>query len=245
MDWTADALILSRRAYGESSAIIDLFTREHGRYAGLVRGGNARRLRPVLQSGNMVQARWRARLAEHLGTIVVEGKHPYAAALMADALKLAALSSLCALLHATPERHAYPRLYDTALVVLDNLLRDMWLPVMVRFELALLEETGFGLDLASCAVSGELADTTDLTHVSPRSGRAVSRAVAAPYIDKLLRLPRFLLQPEGEVSHNDIKDGFALTGYFLEQRLYAPHQTKLPPARTRLVDLVQRQNNNS
>ena len=242
MDWTADALILNRRAHGESSAIVDLFTREHGRYAGLVRGGNARRLRPVLQSGNMVQASWRARLAEHLGTMVVEAKRPYAAELMEDALKLAALSSLCALLHITPERQAYPRLYDTALVVLDNLTSDMWLPVMARFELALLEEMGFGLDLSSCAASGV---RENLTHVSPRSGRAVSRAEAAPYLDKLFALPDFLHQPVADISPNDIKDGFKLTGYFLEQRLYAPNGTKLPPARTRLLDLIWQQKDDS
>ncbi len=240
MEWTADALVLSRRPHGESSAIINLFTRAHGRYGGLVRGGNARRLKPVLQAGNMVQASWRARLSEHLGVVTVDAKQPHAAESLADPLKLAALSSLCALLLVTPERHAYPRLFDVVKLVLDNLEEEsVWLPLMVRFEMALLEETGFGLDLSRCAANG---GTKELTHVSPRSGRAVSRAAAEPYLDKLFALPMFLQQATADAGLSDIVDGFALTGHFLERRVYVPNNLKIPAARTRLIDLVRRAN---
>lgn len=238
MEWTADALIINARPHGESSAIVDMFTREHGRYGGLVRGGNSRRLRPVLQPGNMVQASWRARLSEHLGSVTVDAKRAYAAEALGDRLKLAALSSLCALLLITPERHAYRRLYDTVMVVFDALDdAAVWLPLMVRFEMALLEETGFGLDLSSCAASGE---TENLTHVSPRSGRAVSHAEAQPYLDKLFALPAFLHQAGADATAQDIADGFALTGYFLERRVYLPNNTKLPQARERFVDMLAR-----
>lgn len=238
MEWTADALILARRPHGESSAIIDIFTRAHGRYAGLVRGGNARRLRPVVQLGNMVQARWRARLSEHLGTVSVDAARGFAAEVMGDRLKLAALSSLCSLLLITPERHAYPRLFDVVMVVLDNFSADaVWLPLMVRFEMALLEEMGFGLDLSRCAASGE---THDLAYVSPRSGRAVSRAAAEPYLDRLFALPPFLREADAPAAPSDIIAGFALTGHFLERRLYLPNGLKIPAARARLVELAAR-----
>ena len=238
MQWTADALIIGTRAHGESSAIIDVFSREHGHSAGLVRGGNSRRLRPVLQPGNMAQVTWRARLSEHLGTFSVDAGRAFAAESLSDPLLLAGVSSVCALLQVTPERQAYPRLYDTVMVLFEELGEaDIWLPLLVRLELALLEEVGFGLDLSSCAATGT---TENLTHVSPRSGRAVCHEAAQPYLEQLFALPRFLREPQAETTYAEVMAGFALTGHFLERRVYAPHQMSLPPARQRLMNNINR-----
>ena len=238
MEWAADALVLHVRPHGETSAILDVFTRDHGRYGGLVRGGAGRRLRPVLQAGNLVRARWRARLSEHLGTMSVEAGESFAAQAMTQADALAGLLSLCALLRGMPERNAYPRLYDTATALLAHLVAgDDWLGHLVRFELVLLEESGFGLDLSHCAATG---GTKDLAYVSPRSGRAVSRDAAKPYVAQLFALPDFLTRPDAPATRADILNGLALTGHFLERRLYTPHNMAVPAARTRLIERLAR-----
>lgn len=238
MQWTADALIIDCRPHGESSAIIDVFSRQHGRYMGLVRGGNSRRLRPILQPGNMAQVTWRARLSEHLGTMTLDAGRAYAAEALSDPLLLSGVSSMCAMLQVTSERQAHPRLYDTVMVLLEELGEaEVWLPLLVRFEMALLEEVGFGLDLSCCAATGV---TTELTHVSPRSGRAVSLTAAQPYLDQLFDLPNFLLNAQAEAPLGEILAGFTLTGHFLERRVYLPNQLVLPPARQRLIDNIRR-----
>ena len=234
--WTADAVILDRRAHGESSAIVDFFTRDHGRYSGLVRGGNARRLKPALQPGNMVQASWRARLSEHLGTATIDPGRAYAAEVLNDQVLLAGLSAMCALLKIVPERQAYPRLFDTVMVLLEALEnRHVWLPLFVRFELALLEEVGFGLDLSACAATGT---NEDLTHVSPRSGRAVSREAAEPYAERMFVLPAFLLSADAPADADDVLQGLSLTGHFLERRVYGADTSGLPAARERFVEIL-------
>ena len=238
MQWEAEALVLAARPYGESSAIVDVFSREHGRFAGLVRGGNSRRLRPILQPGNMVVATWRARLSEHLGTMTVDAGRAHAAEAMADAKALAGLSALCALMQITPERQAYPRLYDTLMVVLGEMDDEaMWPVLLARYEMALLEEIGFGLDLSCCAATGVVEE---LEYVSPRSGRAVSRAAAQPYLDKMFVLPQFLLDPSADASDDDVQKAMELTGHFLERRVYLPNGMKMPPARQRLLDILTR-----
>ena len=238
MQWEAEALVLAARPHGESSAIIDVFTREHGRFGGLVRGGNSRRQRPILQPGNMVSATWRARLSEHLGIMTVDGGRAYAAEAMSEPVLLAGLSSLCALMQVTAERQAYPRLYDTVQVVLAEMdTPDVWLPLLARFEMALLEETGFGLDLSCCAATGVIED---LGYVSPRSGRAVSREAAHPYLDKMFALPEFLLDPKATAEAGDIAAAFTLLGHFLERRVYLPNDMVMPAARARLMDILAR-----
>lgn len=238
MQWEAEALVLAARPHGESSAIIDVFTREHGRFGGLVRGGNSRRQRPVLQPGNMVSATWRARLSEHLGVMTVDAGRAYAAEAMSEPVLLAGLSSLCALMQVTAERQAYPRLYDTVQVVLAEMdTPDIWLPLLARFEMALLEETGFGLDLSCCAATGVVED---LAYVSPRSGRAVSRAAAQPYLDKMFVLPAFLLDPRADADGADIQNAFSLLGHFIERRVYLPNGLTMPAARARLMDVLSR-----
>ena len=238
MQWEAEALVLAARLHGESSAIVDVFSREQGRFAGLVRGGNSRRLRPILQPGNLVVATWRARLSEHLGTMTVDAGRAHAAEAMADAKALAGLSALCALMQITPERQAYPRLYDTLMLVLGAMDDEvMWPVLLARYEMALLEEIGFGLDLSCCAATGVV---DELEYVSPRSGRAVSRAAAQPYLDKMFVLPQFLLDPSADASDEDVQKAMELTGHFLERRVYLPNGMKMPPARQRLVDILAR-----
>ena len=238
MQWEAEALVLAARRHGESSVIVDVFSREQGRFAGLVRGGNSRRLRPILQPGNMVVATWRARLSEHLGTMTVDAGRAHAAEAMADAKALAGLSALCALMQITPERQAYPRLYDTLMLVLGAMDDEvMWPVLLARYEMALLEEIGFGLDLSCCAATGVV---DELEYVSPRSGRAVSRAAAQPYLDKMFVLPQFLLDPSADASDEDVQKAMELTGHFLERRVYLPNGMKMPPARQRLVDILAR-----
>ena len=225
MQWEAEGLVLAARAHGESSAIIDVFSRAHGRFGGL-------------QPGNMVVATWRARLSEHLGTITVDAGRAHAAEAMSDAKTLAGLTSLCALMQITPERQAYPRLYDTLMLVIAAMDdADTWPALLARFEMALLEEIGFGLDLSCCAATGVIEQ---LEYVSPRSGRAVSRDAARPYLDKMFVLPQFLLDPSANASDEDVQKAMELTGHFLERRVYLPNGLKMPPARQRLMDMLAR-----
>ncbi|MBM3554199.1 MAG: DNA repair protein RecO [Alphaproteobacteria bacterium] len=237
MEWTDDGIVVAKRRHGESAAIVSLLTPERGRHAGLVRGGAGRRLQSVLQIGNQVRAQWRARLSEHLGTLTCELTRARAAALLDHPGPLAALASACALLEtALPERHPYPALHAGTMALLDALeASPAWAEVYVRWEVGLLEALGYGLDLSACAATGA---TEGLSHVSPRSGRAVSEAAASPYRDRLFRLPGFLSGGADEDRSGAIRDGLALTGFFLERRVYAPHRHKPPAARTRLVEKI-------
>ena len=236
MQWNAEGVVLSSRRHGETSVIIEVFTKEFGRCAGLVRGGTGRRLRPVLQPGNSVHAEWKARLSEHLGVFTVEATTARVAGAMAHPETLAALTSICALLRFLPERNGYPRLYDTTCSLLDNLEdEDVWLPLLVRFELALLEETGFGLDLESCAANGS---NLNLTHISPRSGRAVSAEAAEPYLDKLFPMPQFFRDSTATVSLEDVKNGLTITGHFLTVRILHQLEQNMPESRARLIHML-------
>lgn len=241
MHWNDDGIVLAARRHGETSAVLHLLTRSHGRHGGLVRGGAGRRMRGLLQPGNELTVEWRGRLAEHLGSFTLELKASRAAALLDDAARLCAVSAACALTEAAlPEREPHAPLYDAFVALLDALADGdtaAWPAVYVRWELGLLAELGFGLDLGECAASGA---TEDLTHVSPKSGRAVSAAAARPYRDALLRLPSFLAAgrggPPAADSAADIRDGMALTGFFLERHVFGPQHQALPPARGRLLE---------
>ncbi|MCW5723663.1 MAG: DNA repair protein RecO [Maricaulaceae bacterium] len=238
MEWTGSGVVLAVRAHGETSAIIELLTRDQGRHAGLVRGGRGRAMRPLLQPGNLLRATWRARLEEHLGHFTVEAEELLAGPLMDDALALAGLNAACALAClALPEREPHPRVHDAFLVFLRALEDpDLWPAIYVRWEKGLLADLGYGIDLSRCTVTGA---RDDLTHVSPRSGRAVSREAAQPYLDKLLPLPPFLLGAQAGVGPGDVGAGLALTGYFLERRVLWPHDRRLPDARARLLERLQ------
>ena len=237
MDWNDEGVILSVRPHGETGAVLELFTRGHGRHLGLVHGGRSRRLRPVLQTGNHLDVTWKARLADHLGHFGVELRKGYAAAVMEDASALAALTSMAALARLLPERDPHPNLYEVTLFVLGFLDEpQVWPALVVRWELALLEELGFGLDLASCAATGA---TADLVYVSPKSGRAVSGEAGEPYKDRLLALPAFLRgRATGPVTEEDVRAGFALTGHFLDARVLRPREIAMPDARARLLSYL-------
>jgi DNA repair protein RecO (recombination protein O) len=238
MDFSDDAILLSTRRHGETAALAVLLTRAHGRHAGLVRGGAGRRWTPLLQPGAEFRATWRARLAEHLGHWVLEPGRAHAAAVMDDAGRLAALAAACALAEsAVPEREPHPALYDGLRALLGSLdaLSDPveWGELYVRWEIGLLQELGYGLDLVRCAVTGA---TEGLTHVSPKTGRAVSADAAAPYRDRLLHLPVFL---GGAVGANhaaaEVLAGLVLTGHFLDGQVFIHGRLGAPAARARLV----------
>lgn len=237
MEWRDEGTLISVRPHGESAAIVEVFTAAHGRHAGVVRGGASRRLAAVLQPGAQLDVTWRARLDGHIGAFTVEPLRARAA-LMEDRRTLAALSSVCALLHlALPEREDHAALYRASTALLDGLGRPGWEGAYLRWELLLLEEVGFGLDLTRCAVTGA---REGLAFVSPRTGRAVSRAGAGGWADRLLPLPACLMG-QGPASPADLAQGLAVTGHFLTRELAgALHGRPLPPARQRLADLLTR-----
>jgi DNA repair protein RecO (recombination protein O) len=239
MDWSDHALVLASRPHGESGLVVSLLTRLHGRHAGFVPGGISRRARPIWQQGNLVEVEWRARLAEQLGNYTGELREPHAARAMDDATELAGLTAACALVDAAlPEREPHPAMFDGFQAFLGALGHPGWPAIYVRLELGLLQELGFGLDLAKCALSGV---TEDLAFVSPKTGRAVSRAAAEPYKEKLLPLPAFL--STGGLPSDDaaLRQGLDLTGHFLERHVFWPQNKPLPPTRARLMEILQRQ----
>lgn len=238
MDWSDEGIFLSAKPLGEANAVAEIFTLGHGRHLGLVRGGRSRRMRPLLQPGNLLRVTWRARLSEHLGGFNVELIEAHAARVLDDQLALAAIGSLTGLARLLPERDPHPSLYAATLHILRGLDdARIWPARLVRWELQLLQELGFGLDLSACAATGV---DSDLAYISPRSGRAVSRKAGEPYGGKLLALPAFLLDERAPASDTDIVAGLALTGYFLERDVLAPHGLTLPQARERLIALLSR-----
>lgn len=247
MDWQDEGIIIGARRLGEASLILDVMTRRHGRASGLVRGGRSRRMQPLLQQGNAVAVTWRARLEDHLGTFQVEATRLRAAELMGTPQSLQGLNLLTALLRLLAEREPHDKLClraEAVLAVLDDPARAP--AALVRFELALLAGCGFGLDLSGCASTGRPAGTGNdaLAYVSPRTGRAVSRGAGAPYRDRLLALPGFLLADDEMKDGSpmpgvgDIRAGFALTGHFLRRDLFAPRNLALPAGREAYLALL-------
>jgi DNA repair protein RecO (recombination protein O) len=239
MEWNEEGVVLAVRRHGETSAIIEILTRGHGRSLGLVRGGNSRALRPVLQPGNSVLATWRARLEDHLGVFTVELTAPRAARLMDDAFRLAGLSTVTGLALLLPEREPHPRIYDATMLLLAGLEEDaIWPALLARWELGLLDELGFGLDLGRCAATGS---NQALAYVSPKSGRAVSLQAGEPYRERLLRLPAFLTEAGGPPSAADVADGLKLTGFFLERHILGPRGLNAPGAREAIMARLARE----
>jgi DNA repair protein RecO (recombination protein O) len=242
MDWQDDAIVLTAKRHGETSAIVTLLTRERGAHAGLIKGGFAKRKRATLEPGNRVHATWRARLTEHLGHFQLETVHAHAAELMNSPDRLAGLSaalSMCAA--ALPEREPHPALFEVLGAFLDALEHadigpdvKSWGSLYVKWELGLLQELGFRLDLKHCAATGV---SDDLVWVSPKSARAVSREAGRPYEAQLLALPTFV-QGDGGVAESveEVLKGLKLSGYFLDRHVFAPHQRQMPQARARLIE---------
>ncbi|MFQ5970848.1 MAG: DNA repair protein RecO [Alphaproteobacteria bacterium] len=235
MEWTDDAFVLAARPHGESAAVVQLLTRCRGRHAGLVRGGARRRA--LIEPGNRVVARWRARLADHLGAYVLEPVRSNAAEFLDDPERLGALAAVCAVAEgALPEREPHPAVFDAmdallASMAADNVDHGVWPAIYVRWELGLLSELGFGLDLSQCASTGA---SDQLAYVSPRTGRAVSLTAGEPYRDKLLTLPPFLVGGPAP-DRSDIAAGLKLTGHFLARYVFHPMDKPLPPARDRMI----------
>lgn len=241
MDWRDEGILIAVRRHGESAAIVEVLTRDHGRHAGVVRGGGSRRMAPVLQPGAHLAVEWSARLEEHMGHFRIDPIRTHAAVLMGDRAALATLGAMAAMIAATlPEREAHPKLYARSLDLLEALGRTGdWGARYAVWELALLAELGFGLDLERCAVTGE---GEDLVWVSPKSGRAVSRTAGGPWAERLLVLPAFLRAGwEVPPPAAEVRAALALSGHFLDARV-APTLPRgtLPEARARAVEAILR-----
>ena len=238
MEWTSEGVIVSVRKYGENSVIIDTLTPEHGRHLGVVRGGASRKMAATIQPGSQVKLEWRARLEEHLGNFRVEQLESRSD-MFDDRLRLAALSSICSIVtFSFPERMPVAELYNSTLNLMDTLnTGGDWKPLYALWELQVLEEMGFGLDLTSCAVTNV---TQDLIYVSPKSGRAVSRKAAGEWKERLLPLPSFLRNKFETANHEDILNSLKTTGHFLSSWLATSlGERKLPEARNRLISRLE------
>ncbi|MET3925786.1 DNA repair protein RecO [Devosia sp. 2618] len=231
MEWTGEGLLIGARRHGESSVIAEVMVAGRGRHLGLVRGGRSRRLSPILQPGNTIQLTWRARLEDQLGMFTVELLQARAAELIEDRTRLYLSQLVCEHLRLLPERDPHDRLLGMGLRLIDGPPDGV---ALARFELAVLDDLGFGLDLTTCAVTGT---TEDLTHVSPKSGRAVCRTAAAPYVDRLLPLPSFLTA-RGNASPHDIADALRLTAYFLQTHIWGPREIAPSPTRDLLTKIL-------
>lgn len=238
MEWRDSGFVLAARRHGERAAIVEILTAEHGRHAGLVRGGQSPKRRALLQPGNAIAITWRARLPEHLGTVECELVRAHAARFLDDPDRLAALAAASSLVAATvPEREPHPDIHHSFAALIEALdSGEGWAGSYVMWECELLAALGYGLDLTCCAVTGT---TDDLVYVSPRTGRAVSREAGREYRDKLLPLPEFFLR-DRDAEPPAVTVGLALTGYFLDRHLMQPQGRTLPEARTRLVERMRR-----
>jgi len=234
MQWHDRAIILGVKRHGETSVIAEVMTRERGRHLGMVRSGRSRAMQPVLQPGNEVEVTWRARLDEHLGEFRIEPLTLRAARLMETATAVYGVQAMGALLRLLPERDPHPHLFEALEVILDNLHNPADAgELFVRFELAVLNDLGFGLDLTECAATGS---RSDLGYVSPKSGRAVSRTAGTPWADKMLLLPPFLNSEENRAADIDgLSAAFRLTAFFLHRHVYEPRGVEAAAAREGFV----------
>lgn len=238
MQWTDEGIVIGVRRHGEASAILELMTREHGRHLGMVRGGFGTRMKPILQTGNSVSASWRARLDEHLGNYAVEALRQRASNFFGAPHAIYGVTHLAALMRLLPERDPHADLYEVFEGILDRLENPVVAaPMVARFELQMLTELGFGLDLDQCASTGA---TADLIYVSPKSGRAVSRTAGEPWADRMLRLPDFLRDNDSEPAGRDLADGFALTGFFLARHVLEPRGQTLTDERAHFIAALTR-----
>jgi DNA repair protein RecO (recombination protein O) len=243
MEWSDDGVVISVRAHGETGAIVEALTRDHGRHLGLVRGGASRKVKPALQPGNRLHLHWRARLAEHLGNFSAENAKARAGDLFDSRDALSGLNAFAGVVRAAmPEREAHAPVYEAGEILLDAIAAGdfaHWSPLYVRWEIGLLDALGFGLDLSQCAATGT---RDDLIYVSPRSGRAVSGAAGQAYASRLFPLPQFLLGSQNaSPTPSDVLAGLKLTGHFLAERVLVPHHRALPAARMRLEERAARE----
>ncbi len=240
MEFHEEAFVLSARAHGDTGVVVDLLTETHGRHAAYVAGGASRKMKPFLQPGSRVIADYRARTSDHLGSARLEAMGEGASALFDDPLALTGLAAATAVTQgALPEREAHPGAFLAFEALMGAFqIPEVWPAIFVRFEAGLLEDLGFGLDLSRCAATGTM---DDLIWVSPRTGRAVSREAGAPYADKMLKLPPFMLGAQAGLGDGDVGAGLDLTGHFLEQFVFHPQNKPLPPARDWMVGKLREQ----
>ena len=241
MEWHDEGIVIGVRRFGETDVILEAMTRHHGRHLGIVKGGRSRRRQPMLQAGNGCSLVWRARLDEQLGTYAVEPTQMRAARLMDTGAALYGMATIGALVRLLPERNPHEALFETLEIVIDRLHEPLLAaPLLIRFELALLAELGFGLDLTECAASGS---NDRLIYVSPKTGRAVSEAAGEPYRDRLLALPGFLIgEPSfAPLPRADLVAGFTLTGHFLERHIDPARAAAMSAARNAFIDTVLRE----
>ena len=244
MQWEGSGILLAATAFGESSAVARVLVRGQGVSAGLVKGGFSKKNKGMMQPGNRVFARWSGRLEGQLGSFTLEAEEPVAAMAMGSAEALLALQLTCRLLlQNLPEHHPYPHLYDATVEWLSVLAAapskvGEWLPVYALWEMTLLQEMGFALDLTECAATG---GREELVYISPKSGRAVSRAAGEPYAEKLLPFPAMYREDAGAPTVPQCLDALAVSGYFLEQWLLAPHGRGMPPLREQWLTRLARQ----
>lgn len=222
---------MQARAHGEGGAVVTLLTENNGKHAGFVHGAHSSRKRGVTAPGALVGVQWQARTSDNLGTFTLEEERGLSPLIMADPLKLGALLSACSLCEAAlPEREGHPGLFYGLHALMDILQGEVWGAAYVLWEIALLKELGFGIDLTRCAGGG---DPQTLAYVSPKSGRAVSYAAGEPYKDKLLPLPGFLKPNGGAVDEEAVALGLTMTGHFMEHWVFAHHTKGVPEARIR------------
>jgi DNA repair protein RecO (recombination protein O) len=236
MEWRDRGIVLSARRHGERAMVVDVLTENHGRHTGLTRDG---KLGGALQPGSDLSLRWRARLENHLGNWAIESAKVRAASLFDDPGRLAALAAACAVTQALlPEREQHPAIFAALNVLLEAIEADNhWAPLYIRYELGVLSDVGFGLDLSRCAVT---ETDEDLIYVSPKTGRAVSREAGAPYADRLLVLPSFLtVRGVNAVDEGDLVAGLALTGHFLARHMPPEAWARVGEARGRLTRRLQ------
>lgn len=239
MEWRDAGIVLGLRRHGENAVVLEMMTRAHGRHLGVVRNGRSRTMQPVLQPGNHVDALWRARLEEHLGEWKIEPVDLRAATYMHSSVALYGLNHLAQLTRLLPERDPHPAIFEALAVIGENLTEaPLAAPLLIHYELAILAELGFGLDLSECAATGA---QNELVYVSPKSGRAVSRVAGEPWHDRLFRLPTFLAGTVEIVPDwAEIEAGFALTAYFFERHVYGPRGMPPPEARGAFIAALQR-----
>lgn len=239
MEWRDHGIVLGIKRYGENAVVLEMMTRAHGRHLGIVRNGRSRTQQPILQPGNHVDALWRARLEEHLGEWKVEPLDLRAATYMHSAIALYGLNHLAALTRLLPERDPHPAIFEALAVIGENLTEaPLAAPLLIRYELAILAELGFGLDLSECAATGA---QDELIYVSPKSGRAVSRVAGEPWRDRLFQLPAFLNGALARVPDwAEVEAGFALTAYFMERHVYGPRGLPPPEARGAFIAALKR-----
>ncbi|MAP93406.1 MAG: DNA repair protein RecO [Ponticaulis sp.] len=234
MEWRDQGIVLGTRRFGENGLILDAFTREHGRQSGFIHGGGSSKKRANFEVGTSLELEWRARTEGQLGNFnLSEATANRAAMYLSSRLALHALNSVTSLLNSSlPDGQAYPNLYDATETVLDLLAeKDVWPALMVSWEVGFLRTVGFGMDFSKCAVSKR---TDGLTHVSPKTGRAVCGSEVPEYVSKLLKLPEFLIRSDADTTPADIGNGYRLTGYFINNRLFA-QANKAPPGSRELM----------